>query len=471
MGRRETGVGDARCFIVPAQVVKVVEVLKDLGHTAYIAGGAVRDMVMGRPSPEDWDVATSAQPEEVMGAFNRVIPTGAAHGTVTVREDGMSIEVTTYRIDGPYQDGRHPEYVRFVRGIEEDLARRDFTINAMALDPATGELVDPFGGRDDAAQGLIRCVGDSADRFAEDKLRMVRAARFAAKLGFGADPDLVAAARELAPEIQQVSVERVTDELTKMMKALTPSLGLALLEEMGLAPFVLPELCASVPRQRRASLYTLCDELAAEPWERFALLFAPMGPAGARRALTRMRASRRAGAGVAAIIRGAQALVAAFDSADCLGSSVAGSFDGGRADTGRTDPGCATVTAYSLRLVASQVGADNLAPAVRVACAVRGCSGKDREALVELAQAALAARPALRIRDLDIDGHDVMRFTGIRPGPAVRRVLSELLGEVLRDPAANAKPRLLELAREVVEAEAGAEAEAEAKSEHLSPRG
>ncbi len=419
-------VSDEHCSVAPAQVVEVIAALKALGHTAYIAGGAVRDMVMGRPSPEDWDVATSAQPEQVMAAFDRVIPTGAAHGTVTVREGGMSIEVTTYRIDGPYADGRHPEYVRFVAGIEDDLSRRDFTINAMAFDPTTGELVDPFGGREDILGGLIRCVGDPADRFAEDKLRMVRAARFAAKLGFRPDPRLAAAARELAPQIQQVSVERVTDELTKMMRAPRPSLGLALLDEMGIAPYVLPELCALVPRWRRAPLYAMCDELPAEPAERFALLFAPIGAAGVRRALARMRASNRAGADVAAIIRGALALTA----------------------TASGGP-----TAYSLRLMASQIGAGSLAPAVRVACAMQSCSEDERHALSELARAVLAARPALCVRDLAVDGHDVMSSTGISPGPAVRRVLSALLGEVLRDPAANTKQRLLELAREIVEAE------------------
>ena len=179
------GESNLHCVIPPAQVIEVIAALKELGHTAYIAGGAVRDMVMGKPRPEDWDVATSARPEQVMAAFDHVIPTGAAHGTVTVVMSGMSIEVTTYRADGPYLDGRHPEYVRFVPAIHDDLARRDFTINAMAFDPIAGELIDPYGGRDDIQAGALRCVGEPSDRFSEDKLRMHVPPALLRSSGFG----------------------------------------------------------------------------------------------------------------------------------------------------------------------------------------------------------------------------------------------------------------------------------------------
>jgi len=416
------GESNPHCLIPPAQVIEVIAALKELGHTAYIAGGAVRDMAMGKPSPEDWDVATSASPEQVMAAFDQVIPSGAAHGTVTVVERGMSIEVTTYRVDGPYLDGRHPEYVRFVPAIHDDLARRDFTINAMAFDPIAGELIDPYGGRDDIQAGALRCVGEPSDRFSEDKLRMVRAARFAAKLGFRADPRLVEAARGLAPQIRQVSVERVYDELAKMMKTRTPSLGLELLEEMGIIPHILPELCADVQRERRGRLYVVCDELPANPVERFAVLLAPLGESRARQILARLRASSRTGDEVAAMIRGAEMLA--------------------------SDPaGLGGLSSYSLRLAASQIGAANLAPAVRVACALAGCSADERRALDELVRTVVAQRPAVRIRDLAVDGHDVMNATGIGPGPGVRRVLSALLDEVLRDPAVNTRERLLKLAR------------------------
>lgn len=409
-------------FIPPAQVIDVIAALKELGHTAYIAGGAVRDMLMGEPNPEDWDVATSASPEQVMAVFDRVIPSGAAHGTVTVFESGMSVEVTTYRVDGPYLDGRHPEYVRFVPAIQDDLARRDFTMNAMAFDPIAGELIDPYGGREDIQAGALRCVGEPKDRFSEDKLRMVRAARFAAKLRFRADPRLVEAARELAPQIRQVSVERVYDELAKMMKTRTPSLGLELLEEMGITTYILPELCAEVQREQRGRLYVMCDELPAEPVERFAVLLSPLGENRARQMLARLRASNRTGYEVAAIVRGAQALT--------------------------SDPsGLGGLSSYSLRLAAARIGAHNLTRAVRVACALEGCSAAERRALDGLVRSVVAQRPAVRIRDLAVDGHDVMSVTGIGPGPGVKRVLSALLDEVLRDPAMNTRERLLELVR------------------------
>ena len=417
---------DRIAFIPPAPVIEVITTLRELRHTAYIAGGAVRDMVMASAGPEDWDVATSADPEQVMAAFDQAIPSGVAHGTVTVIKNGMSIEVTTYRVDGPYLDGRHPEYVRFVPRIEDDLARRDFTINAMAFDPIDGELIDPYGGREAIRARLISCVGRPKDRFSEDKLRMVRAARFAAKLGFRADPLLVEAARALAPQIRQVSVERVYDELTKMMRTREPSLGFELLEEMGITPYILPELCACASRPRRAGLYAMCDELPADPVERFALLLAPLGEARSRQTLVRMRASNRTGADVAAIVRGANTLASQWHS---------------------DPPGLAGLSSYSLRLEASRIGAGNLAPAVRVACALAGCSVDERRALDEMVDAVLASRPALRIRDLAVDGHDVINATGIGPGPIVRCILSALLDEVLRDPALNTRERLLKLVR------------------------
>lgn len=210
----------------PQPVVIVVEKLKSCGHTAYIAGGAVRDMIIDQRRPVDWDIATSATPAEVSSCFEHVVPTGLAHGTVTVIEEGMSIEVTTYRHDGPYVDGRRPEHVVFLDDIAADLARRDFTINAMAFDPTTGELVDPYGGVSDIEARLIRCVGDPAERFSEDKLRMLRAVRFAATLGFSVDSSVVDAARALAPGIVQVSVERIMDELVKTVRAPKPGAAL-----------------------------------------------------------------------------------------------------------------------------------------------------------------------------------------------------------------------------------------------------
>jgi tRNA nucleotidyltransferase/poly(A) polymerase len=300
---------DARRGItLPPPVMSVIERLKSCGYTVFIAGGAVRDIVMNRQRPVDWDIATSATPAEVSSCFDHVVPTGVAHGTVTVVAGGMNIEVTTYRHDGPYVDGRRPEYVVYLDDIVADLARRDFTVNAMAFDPATGELVDPYGGADDIERCLIRCVGDPAHRFSEDKLRMLRAIRFAATLGFDVDTRVVDAARSLAPEIEQVSVERIMDELMKTMRAPKPGAALLLMEKMGLAPHVFPELCSEAGEEERRRLYAACDLLSPEPEERFAALLWPLGPKGSRHVLGRMRASREFSLAVSRIIEGARDL-------------------------------------------------------------------------------------------------------------------------------------------------------------------
>ena len=190
--------------------------LEDAGHAAYAVGGCVRDLLRGAV-PHDWDVTTSARPEEVMALFpGRCIPTGLPHGTVTVRENHQSIEVTTFRADGPYDDGRHPRSVTFSTRIEDDLARRDFTVNAMALD-RRGTLVDVFGGREDLARGVIRCVGEPDRRFGEDALRVMRALRFAACFGFSIGEETARGLRRSAPGLRRIAAERLREEMTKLL--------------------------------------------------------------------------------------------------------------------------------------------------------------------------------------------------------------------------------------------------------------
>lgn len=412
-----------REIVVPPPVVSVVEKLKSCGHTAFIVGGAVRDIVMNRRRPVDWDIATSATPAEVASCFDHVVPTGVAHGTVTVVTGDMNIEVTTYRHDGPYVDGRRPEYIEYLDDIVADLARRDFTVNAMAFDPATGELVDPYGGAYDIERRLIRCVGDPAHRFSEDKLRMLRAVRFAATLGFDVDTSIVDSARKLAPEIEQVSVERITDELMKTMHAPKPGAALVLMEEMGLTPYVAPELWSEVGKEERRELYGACDLLPPDPEERFAALLWPLGPQGSRQALARMRTSREFGTRVSRIIEGASDL-----------------------DDDPSD--------YTLRLAASRIGRDHLLPAVRLKQALRGDEKRalaDMAAVKKRARAVLAQRPPLRIADLAVGGKEIMEATGLSPGPGVRMVLQRLLHEALRDPSVNNKEYLLGTAREIGE--------------------
>lgn len=201
---------------LPLELQSVLQTLEEHGYEAWCVGGCVRDLLLGR-QPDDWDVTTSALPEQTMALFGeRAAPTGLAHGTVTVRGDGLAVEVTTFRCDGPYADGRHPERVTFTRSLKEDLRRRDFTVNAMALD-LRGALADPFGGRSDLAAGVLRCVGEPKARLREDGLRIMRCLRFSAVLAFSVE---AATAESLHGEralLEKIAAERLRSELTKLL--------------------------------------------------------------------------------------------------------------------------------------------------------------------------------------------------------------------------------------------------------------
>lgn len=200
--------------------ITILNTLSAAGYEAYYVGGCVRDHLLCRPI-HDWDITTSALPEQTMACFVHCVPTGIKHGTVTVLLDGLQAEVTTFRCDGSYHDGRHPEQVTFVRSLEQDLARRDFTINAMAMD-RNGRLVDLYGGRSDLDAKLLRCVGDPERRFREDALRMLRAIRFSAQLGFAIEPQTWAAIERCAPLCAGLSAERIRDEVEKTLLSPCP---------------------------------------------------------------------------------------------------------------------------------------------------------------------------------------------------------------------------------------------------------
>lgn len=227
---------------IPDILKKMNEIFAQHGYKAYLVGGAVRDMLMGK-EPHDWDVTTDATPEQVMSIFRKVIPTGIAHGTVTVHFMKNEIEVTTFRTESDYSDGRHPDKVEYTGNIEEDLGRRDFTINAIASYLGDGTITDPFHGRDDIKRKVIRTVGNPLERFSEDGLRPVRAVRFSAQLGFEIERETLKAISE--PEILKktsgISLERFRDELLKLMKAEKPSAGLKLMEDSGILDIFIPE--------------------------------------------------------------------------------------------------------------------------------------------------------------------------------------------------------------------------------------
>ena len=226
---------------IPEKVNMIIEGLKDSGYEAYAVGGCVRDMVLGR-EPEDWDITTSATPYEVKRIFRRTVDTGIQHGTVTVLMDKEHFEVTTYRVDGEYEDNRHPKEVQFTSSLMEDLRRRDFTINAMAYNEREG-IIDLFGGMEDLKRGLIRCVGDAGERFDEDALRILRAIRFSAQLGFAIEENTLEYIRKKAGHLSNISAERIRVELTKLLISDHPD-RLRLLYDTGITAVVLPEFDA-----------------------------------------------------------------------------------------------------------------------------------------------------------------------------------------------------------------------------------
>lgn len=237
---------------IPQAVREIIETLESAGFEAFAVGGCVRDAVLGR-IPADWDITTSAMPEEVKRLFNRTIDTGIQHGTVTVMMDHVGYEVTTYRIDGEYEDARHPKEVSFTSNLVEDLKRRDFTINAMAYNDRAG-IVDEFDGIGDLEKGIIRCVGNAKDRFGEDALRMLRAVRFSAQLGFAIDEETKAAITELAPNLEKISAERIQVELVKLLTSNHPDY-LRAAYETGITAVVLPEFDAIMQCEQNDALH------------------------------------------------------------------------------------------------------------------------------------------------------------------------------------------------------------------------
>ena len=247
-------------FEIPQKVEIIINTLEDAGFEAYAVGGCVRDALLGR-KPNDWDITTSAKPEQVKALFRRTVDTGIAHGTVTVLLDKDGFEVTTYRVDGEYEDGRHPKEVSFTASLEEDLKRRDFTINAMAYNSRKG-LVDLFEGQKDLENKVIRCVGDPLERFTEDALRIMRAVRFSAQLGFSLEKETRKALLVLAPNLKHVSAERIQVELVKLLVSPHPDY-LRIAYEAGVTKEFLPEFdrCMETPQNTPHHCYTVGEHI------------------------------------------------------------------------------------------------------------------------------------------------------------------------------------------------------------------
>lgn len=268
---------------IPEKVNQVVNKLSEAGFEAYVVGGCVRDALLGRTAA-DWDITTNARPAQVKELFPRTVDTGIQHGTVTVMLGREGFEVTTYRIDGEYKDGRHPEEVRFTPSLLEDLKRRDFTINAMAYNDSRG-LVDAFEGLEDLRRGQIRCVGDPAERFTEDALRILRAVRFSAQLDFSIEEKTLEAISSFAPNLRKISAERIQTELVKLLSSDHPE-AWRLVYETGISAVVLPEFdaCMETPQNHPHHCYSVGEHILhalplveADKILRLAVLFHDIG--------------------------------------------------------------------------------------------------------------------------------------------------------------------------------------------------
>ena len=436
-------------FTIDKNALQIIKTLKDKGFQAYSVGGCMRDLLLGF-EPEEWDITTSAKPEEVTGLFDKVVPTGIAYGTVTVLLADSHYEVTTFRSDEKYVDGRHPSNVKFTKDIHQDLARRDFTINALAYDPLEDDLIDDFKGKQDLKKKVIRAIGNPVDRFSEDGLRSVRACRFAAKLNFKIDRKTLGAISKTLTVTKMVAPERIHDELVKLLKADKPSVGLELMRKSGLLKIILPELesCIKIKQPPNFHKYDVywhslysCDAAAkGNTILRMAALLHDIAKPICKKDYT-------------------------FYNHDKTGEQMAKdilarlkfSNDETRKITNlishhmfnyTSDWSDAAVRRFIRRIGGIQ-NIDDL-------FALRKADTKAMESeigsayLAELKQRVnkiIAEEHALHVTDLKINGNDVMKTLKIPAGPRIGQILNAVLEQVLDNPKLNQRKKLLELVK------------------------
>lgn len=462
---------------LPSEVQLVITTLTKAGFEAYAVGGCVRDLLLGK-EPKDWDVTTSANPQEIQTLFPKSFYTND-FGTVTVQTGSSSlqeIEVTTYRIDAEYNDQRHPDSVTFTKSIREDLARRDFTINAMALQSDTGSatsapdsvtidgmvIIDPFGGLKDLHNKFIRAVGNPKERFSEDALRLMRAIRFSAQLGFTIEEYTLRAITEYAPSIEAISHERIRDEFVKIVMSNHPEPAMNLLQETGLLAIILPEVEEGVGiTQNKHHVYTVFDhcvkslQFACEfeyPLHvRLAALFHDVG-----KPRTRRLAPAAAG----------QTPDYTFYAHDIVGARMTESLMKRlKFPTDMTQQvshlvrhhmfyyDVGKVTPAGARRLLRRVGKDNFDDLIKLRIAERKGSGVPKAEPYRLRHLQFmveqAAREPISVGQLAISGNDLIHELSLKPSPIIGGILSALLAEVLEDPKKNTKKHLLERAAEL----------------------
>lgn len=427
---------------LPRKVLMIINNLQLHGYEAFAVGGCVRDSILAR-RPEDWDITTSAKPEEIKRLFRRTVDTGIEHGTVTVIIGKDSYEVTTYRVDGAYEDGRHPKEVRFTSRLEEDLQRRDFTINAMAYNDDV-RLVDVFGGMKDLNHHLIRCVGDPGERFSEDALRILRAVRFSAQLNFPIEPDTAEAIKELAPTLEKISAERIQAELVKLLVSPHPE-RIRDAYELGITKVILPEWDAmagveqNTPHHRydvaehtiRAMKYVKRDKIL-----RLTMLFHDMGKPSTKTTDENGRDHFKGHALVSEEIARKVLRRLKFDNETVKTVTRLVCYHDYRMEA----------TPKNVRRAMNRIGVE-LFPyylAVRMADAKAQSPYRRREkienivAVRKLYQEALLEENCVTLRQLAVSGRDLMDL-GMKPGREIGSMLSELLEYVIDDPKRNEK--------------------------------
>lgn len=461
-------------------LIEFGKVFFQAGYKAYLVGGAVRDMLMKVPA-HDWDVATNATPQDVIKLFKFVVPTGIEHGTVTVHYKGNEIEVTTFRTEAGYSDGRHPDSINYAATIEEDLARRDFTMNAIAASLEDGIITDPYGGQDDIKNKLIRTVGAAHERFMEDGLRPVRALRFASKLGFSIEKNTYSEIfkKEIQAKAASISIERFRDEFEKIMASPKPSVGLKLLEESGLLDIFIPEfkICRGcIQSDYRAfhkfdvldHLFYACDGAPADKLNvRLAALFHDIGKPAAKKILHETVLDGEKNDGSKKEIETitfynheafgekiTQKLMTRLKFSNDMISNVCHlvkehmfHYESNWSEAAvrrfiiRVKPECME-DLYDLRL-ADMYGMYNEKVDVRYSESVK--------LLLELkarVKKELSKKTALSLKSLAVNGRDLMQL-GIPAGKELGRILNELLECVIEDPAMNNKEMLIETAKKI----------------------
>lgn len=400
---------------IEAGAAKLLNKLHGAGYKAYAVGGCVRDSLLGQ-TPHDWDLCTSALPEQVIELFGaeNCIPTGLQHGTVTIKQDGKLYETTTFRTEDSYSDGRHPDSVAFVPDVREDLARRDFTINAVACNDEEG-LIDPFGGQEDLQYGLVRAVGVPKQRFEEDALRILRLYRFAARFGFVIDPATGKAAKELCGHLDCVSLERIEDELSRLLAAPNPGNWM----EPAVFAVVLPELDPLGKPERFVKTRQIIDALPSGMENltiRLAALLAPLGESGTRKALKRLRCSN-AKIDETAILVKESGLV----------------------------PEVENLRLQARRLL-GKLSPEMLHRLILLCMAKQPEQAETFEALGKEAKRLTAEHACCRVADLAVNGRDLIAM-GVQPGRGLKQILDALLEAVVTEQLPNEKETLLNAAK------------------------